>query len=194
MPGSQGRDIVSADHSPGRGTGRNLIAVVGIDHYPHWPRLSNAVRDATGAAQLFQQLGFEHAVAPLLDEAATSRALWALVTHDLGALRPDDSLVLFYAGHGSTKRHHLGADIVKTGYLVPVDAQDEVFTWIDLEGWLRAVALLPAKHILVILDACHSGIALDPVIKWRDRGTWRDEPLATLRTRRSSAFPVRSVV
>jgi hypothetical protein len=37
----------------------------------------------------------------------------------------------------------------------------------------------------VILDACHSGIALDPVIKWRDSASWRNESLAVLKTRRS---------
>jgi uncharacterized caspase-like protein len=62
---------------------------------------------------------------------------------------------------------------------------DKVATWIDLEGWLRAVALLPAKHILVVLDACHSGIALDPIIKWRDGGSSQDEALGALRARRS---------
>ena len=50
---------------------------------------------------------------------------------------------------------------------------------------MRAVSLLPAKHILVILDACHSGIALGPIIKWRDIGTWQSTPLPTLMARRS---------
>jgi hypothetical protein len=35
--------------------GRHVIAVIGIDRYEHWPRLSNAVRDAIGAAALFQR-------------------------------------------------------------------------------------------------------------------------------------------
>jgi hypothetical protein len=96
--------------------------------------------------------------------------------------------VLFYAGHGGTRKHRLGGEEIKTGYLIPVDASgtsDKVSTWVDLEGWLRAVSLLPAKHILVILDACHSGIALDPIIKWRDIGSWQDTPLSTLQARRS---------
>jgi len=168
-----------------RSRGRKLIATIGIDRYQHWRPLDNAVRDATGASQLFLELGFVDVLPPLLDEQATARAMWALVTHELKELSADDSLVLFYAGHGASQKHRLGAEVIKTGYLVPVDAEDEVFTWIDLEGWLRAVALIPAKHILVILDACHSGIALDPIIKWRDTKSWRDEPLSTLKARRS---------
>src|SRR5262249_6239987 len=76
----------------------------------------------------------------------------------------------------------------KTGHLIPVDAsdsQDKVSTWVDLEAWLRAVSLLPAKHILVVLDACHSGLALDPILKWRDIGSWQDAPLSALKARRS---------
>ena len=187
MSGSKGRDVakVEAPSCADRSTGRNLIAVIGVDRYRHWRRLSNAVRDAIGAWELFQEVGFEHAVQPMLDEAATFNAMWSLVTEDLKSLGRDDSLVLFYAGHGATQIHDLGNDVVRTGHLVPVEAEDRVSTWIDLEGWLRAVALLPAKHILVILDACHSGLALSPVMKWRDTASWRNEPLATLRARRS---------
>jgi formylglycine-generating enzyme len=163
--------------------GRNVVAAIGIDHYCYWQRLSNAVRDATGAAELFQQLGFEQVTAPLLDDRATGKAIQSLVTDDLRTLGPDDSLVLFFAGHGGTQKHCIGDRVIKTGYLIPVDAQDKVATWIDLEGWLRAVSLLPAMHILVLLDACHSGIALDPIIKWRTGP--QDARLSALRTRRS---------
>lgn len=168
--------------------GRAVVAVIGVDRYDRWPRLTNAVRDAVGALQLFQRLGFEPATEPLLDDRATGAALQALVTDDLAGLGPDDSLVVFYAGHGGTRQHDLGDRVVRTGYLIPVDASDapgKASTWIELEGWLRAVALLPARHILVILDACHSGIALDPVTRWRDLGGPGDAALPTLRARRS---------
>jgi len=167
---------------------RNVIAVIGVDRYHHWPRLSNAVRDASGAAALFERLGFEQITEPLFDERATGKAIQEIVTDDLMALGPEDSLVLFYAGHGGTRKHRLGDQEIKAGYLIPVDAAgspNKVATWIELEGWLRAVSLLPAKHILVILDACHSGIALSPILKWRDMGTWQGTPLSTLEARRS---------
>src|SRR5215510_6943147 len=92
MPVSE-RDIEVASASKGAvgSAGRNVIAVIGIDHYHHWQRLSNAVRDATGAASLFRRLGFEEVTAPLLDERATGKAIQSLVTDDLIALGPDDS-------------------------------------------------------------------------------------------------------
>lgn len=182
-PGGEGFSTAGLDR-----TGRNLILVIGIDRYrhtQHWPRLSNAVNDACGAAALFEQLGFVQAMPALIDDAATGRAIQGLASDDHMALGPEDSLVLFYAGHGGNRRRHVGSHEVTTGYLIPVDAEDSVSTWIDLEGWLRDVASLPPRHILVILDACNSGIALDPVIKWRDATSWHGESLATLSARRS---------
>jgi hypothetical protein len=167
------------------GSGRNLIAVIGIDHYQCWPALSNAVNDARGAFALFERLGFVQAAPMLIDDAATGRAIESLVKDDLVEIGPDDSLVLFYAGHGGNRKHLVSGREVTTGYLIPVDAEEgRVATWVDLDSWLGYVARLPAKHILVILDACHSGIALDRVIKWRD-GTPSSEPLSTLRARTS---------
>jgi hypothetical protein len=167
--------------------GRKRIAVIGIDRYRSWPALNNAVRDAKGALRLFEHLGFEPVRAPLLDDAATGAAIHALVTDELLALGPDDSLVLFFAGHGATRKQWLGGEQLKTGYLVPVDAanSEKVATWIDLDDWLRKIARLPPRHILVILDACFAGIALTPVAKWRDTGTFQEASLASLQARRS---------
>jgi hypothetical protein len=184
------RDIEVATPTATTGSpGRKVIATIGIDRYQHWQRLANAVRDATRTAELFGQLGFEQLTAPLLDHDATGKAIQSLVTMDLKKLGPNDSLVLFYAGHGASYGHRPGGEEIKTGYLIPADASssaDEVSTWIDLEGWLRAVALLPAKHILVILDACRSGIALDGIVlRHRGDDAWQHETSAALQARRS---------
>lgn len=167
--------------------GRKRIAVIGIDRYRSWPALNNAVHDAKGALRLFEHLGFEPVGEPLLDDVATGAAIQALVTDELIALGPDDSLVLFFAGHGGTRRQWLGGEQLKTGYLIPADAAygEKVATWIDLDDWLRKVARLPPRHILVILDACFAGIALTPVVKWRDSGTFQEASLASLQVRRS---------
>lgn len=169
--------------------GRNVIAVIGIDRYLHWRSLGNAVSDALGARSLFQQLGFEEITDPLLDEKATGDAIEALVTDELTSLHDDDSLILFYAGHGGTRSQTIGDREISTGYLIPVDganASHKVATWVELDSWLRRVSKLPPRHILVILDACHSGIALSPVIRWgRDGGTSPSLPFAALQTRYS---------
>jgi hypothetical protein len=162
--------------------------VIGIDQYVAWPRLSNAVSDAAGAARLFTQLGFVEVTVPLLDGAATGEAMRCLVTDDLAQLAPDDSLVLFFAGHGHTHTAHFGDVSVKTGYVIPVDAGHSggrVATWLRLDSWLSDIARLPPRHILVIIDACHSGVALGALVKWRDAVPAPASALDDLQARRS---------
>src|SRR5690349_12040957 len=98
------RDAVPSEEqaSPDTRKGRAYIAVIGIDCYRAWNRLYNAVSDAKGALQLFSGLGFELVVPPLFDDSATADALHRLVVDDLTGLGEDDSLILFFAGHGHT--------------------------------------------------------------------------------------------
>lgn len=181
------RDIVPSGWTTNARTGRNVIAVIGIDRYRSWRSLSNAVNDALGARRLFQSLGFEEVVPPLIDEAATNYAINSLVIDELKNLDQRDSLVLFYAGHGGNEDHHLEDRTIKSGYLIPVDAKlsDRKATWIELEGWLRKVSRLPPRHILVILDACYSGIALDSAIDRYREASSEAVSLPSLSMRRS---------
>jgi hypothetical protein len=192
MTSATHRDIASGnDSAHDVRSGRQCIAVIGIDGYTGWTRLHNAVNDAQGILRLFSQLGFESIGPPLFDEMATGDALRRLATDDLATLGLEDSLVLFFAGHGTTlTRTYFGGASVKDGYLIPVDGAQPgggTGSWLRLDSWLADVTRSPAKHILVLLDACHSGIALGPIIRWRSRGAAgpRREPLDRLRARRS---------
>lgn len=147
--------------------GRSVIAVIGIDRYQAWPQLHNAVGDAQGLRGLFiEQLGFTELTPPLIDEQANHGAITAMIQDQLrDLLRPDDSLVFFFAGHGHTETTQAGTREVRTGYLIPVDArppgEHRFSSYLNLDSLLKDVAQLPARHILVILDSCHSGFALN---------------------------------
>ena len=143
--------------------GRSLIVTIGINDYANWQKLKNAVQDAIGFQQaLIDKLGFLAPIPPLIDSAATKDAIEALVTDQLrDVLEEDDSLLLFFAGHGHTRVEEHS----ETGFIVPIDARrpDPKEYWSDyirLSHWLEEIAELPARHILVILDSCHSGFAL----------------------------------
>ncbi len=143
--------------------GRNVITVIGIDGYDHWRKLNNAVNDAQGIRNLFvQTFGFIEPVLPLYDGQATKGAITALVEDQLrDKLKPDDALILFFAGHGHTRVDKLHYEEIETGYIVPVEAQRKQWSdYINMTDWLRAISTLPARHIMVILDSCHSGFAL----------------------------------
>jgi very-short-patch-repair endonuclease len=178
---------------PERGTqvidGRRFISVIGIDQYRAWGHLNNAVNDARGVLAAFEQLGFAPVVAPLLDDAATGDAIRCIPARLAPKLDGDDSLVVFFAGHGHTTTARFpDGDHISTGYLIPVDADRDdkrVHTWQRIEHWLTTIAELPPRHILVILDSCHSGIALGRSIAHRGVGVRSDGSSKPFHERRS---------
>ncbi|MEM8995089.1 MAG: caspase family protein, partial [Acidobacteriota bacterium] len=135
--------------------------IIGIDRYaPVVGGLDYAVRDARGVDELLRHhLGFDEVI--VLEDAKATRAgiLQAILRlgSDLGA---KDQLLVFFAGHGVT----LGEGSSQMGYLLPQDvrslAKEDVFTvgipMVDLNSRLVD---LPAKHILLLVDACYSGYA-----------------------------------
>jgi uncharacterized caspase-like protein len=134
------RDVLAIGDEPASegafGEGRKVVVVVGIDRYHGWPTLNNAVSDAKGALRVFLQLGFEQIIPPLIDETATADAIRRLVTDELATLGPDDSLVLFFAGHGHTRTRTLQSGPVHTGYIIPVDGdrpEGHAATWLRLD-------------------------------------------------------------
>ena len=156
--------------------GRSLVVVIGINEYVHWQKLKNAVQDAVGIQQaLIDKLGFTAPnFSPLLDSAATKMAIESLIEDQLyNFLEEDDSLILFFAGHGST-RVERGGKI--TGFLVPVEADKSWSSYIKIERFLQDIGTLRARHILVILDSCFSGIALgNAMIIHRDAIQYRED-------------------
>ncbi len=159
--------------------GRNIVAVIGIDNYQQLQILHNAVSDAKGIRALFvKQLGFQEITQPLYNEQATRGAITSMVIDQLGSqLEPDDNLVFFFAGHGYTDTRTVGTTTKETGYLIPVGGaapdQRKFSTYLRLDAFLEDIASLPAMHILVILDACHSGFALGESVQVLRGGTQR---------------------
>ena len=104
--------------------GHQYVVAIGIDHYDNWPVLSTAVSDATGFAKLLtSKFGFEYAVEPLTEKNATREAIISLIDDDLrNRLQPEDSLIIFFAGHGTTRNDKIGDVTRSVGFIVPVDA------------------------------------------------------------------------
>jgi tetratricopeptide (TPR) repeat protein len=77
-------------------------------------------------------------------------------------IRPEDNLIIFYAGHG------IWVDKEKKGYWLLTDAKrNDVNSWLPNKLVLEMIASLPARHTLLITDACFSG----SVFKTRSIGT-----------------------
>jgi hypothetical protein len=147
--------------------GHRYVVVIGIDKYANWPTLSTAVEDADAFAQLMQsQFGYTQVVAPLTEQRATQKNIISFLDDDLRTkLKPEDDLIVFFAGHGTTRTDIVDGNKSEVGFIVPFDARassdnEHWSDYISTEEFLRVVNSLPAKHILVILDSCHSGLAL----------------------------------
>src|SRR5262245_20496119 len=67
-------------------------------------------------------------------------------------LRPEDNLLVFYAGHGQWDEQR------KQGYWLPRDAlRDRRADWISNSDLRDAIRGIKARHILLISDACFAG-------------------------------------
>lgn len=134
--------------------------IIGINKYKEAPPLSYAVSDALGVRQeLINTLKFKpENIVCLQDEGATKAEILKnylrLANDDVDV---DDRIIIFFAGHGDTRRGNRG----EVGYLVPHDAvMDDLSTFIRWNDLTRDSELIRAKHMLFIMDACYGGLAL----------------------------------
>ena len=77
------------------------------------------------------------------------------IVQQCNALSKNDNLLIFYAGHGTSKRNK---DNTVDGFLIPADAWYKLeASYIKASDIKDALKNSEAKHILVIADACFSG-------------------------------------
>lgn len=138
--------------------------IVGINAYQFCPPLAYACNDAEVlSSALVDQLGFPSSnVFQLKNGEATKQAILDqyLKLTEL-ASNPDDRVLIFFAGHGLTKEGLKGP----VGYLAPVDGSpDNISSLIRWDELTRNADLIPAKHILFVIDACYSGLITQRVV------------------------------
>ena len=138
--------------------------VIGIDQYTKWPQLHHAVRDARAVQEtLVSRFGFKpENVTALYDGEATRTNILRVLNEKLAdpkKLKRDDRVLVFYAGHGGTRKLASGRDV---GYLIPVDAAQVDFASdaISMPQLQEVAEATPAKHVLFLIDACYSGLGL----------------------------------
>ena len=136
--------------------GEQWLLTIGIDTYLSWPRLKTAVNDAKALKNILMErytFDKDHVI-ELYDENATRRNILGALRDLTKKIKPDDSLLIFYAGHG-----HID-NITKKGSWIPVESStDDPSAWIgnqDIKDYLNIDAI-KAKHILLVSDSCFSG-------------------------------------
>ncbi len=130
---------------------RSLALVVGIDDYRHGiPPLRTAANDARRLACILEE-DHGYQVHLLVEDVTLARLKGALEDIQVDA---DDRLLFYFAGHGVA----LDGDNGPAGYLVPGDARpEERDTLLPMHELYEALAALPCRHLLAILDCCFAG-------------------------------------
>lgn len=144
--------------------GTSHAVVIGIDDYEHWPKLTYAVADALAVRELLvRRLGFSpENVHLLLDREASREHILEVLGDrmaDPARVAEEDRLLVFYAGHGATRRLAGGRAL---GYIVPADADRDRLQAqaISMTQFADIDEAVPAKHVLYLMDACYGGMAL----------------------------------
>jgi len=131
-------------------TGRRIALLVGNNQYaPPIPPLETPIADVTRIARVLEtRFGFETKVLSNVGQAGIIEAVNKLATD----IKPDDHVVLFYAGHGYLM------DDIKMGFWIPVDASVKTAKgWISNNDISKLLAAIPSKQLILISDSCFSG-------------------------------------
>lgn len=143
-------DIIPAKQKEGK----NFALLIASQNYtdPAIPSLENPIADAVKLKlALKNNYNFqEENIYTLFNPDITDfRKKFLQISESLD---PDDNLIIFYAGHG------IWVDKDKKGYWLLTDAQrNDVNTWLPNKEVLGMIANVPARHTLLITDACFSG-------------------------------------
>jgi tetratricopeptide (TPR) repeat protein len=138
---------------------RRFLLTIGINAYTFesWPSLRMPVKDARDLTGTLVEKYDISDVDTLFNQSASFANVRDRLKHLIGATRPQDEVIIFFAGHGE--------------YDEDFDADGK---WILANGRLGNASLaaviekMEAKHVLVLADACFSGSF------YLKRGEWQE--------------------
>jgi hypothetical protein len=149
--GKDALDYISADR-------KDIALVFATDNYDHWDDLVNPINDGeTIAKELKEKYGFE---TDIIKNATTDEVFEKIREYNLKRFKPQDQLLIFFAGHG------LFDEAFGEGYVVAKNslANDKSRTSYIAHARLKGIINnIPCQHVLLMMDVCFGG-TLDPVI------------------------------
>jgi TPR repeat protein len=137
-----------------------LAVVVGVSSYADGKlNLPRGVRnDAEDVARVLAdpaRCGYASGrILRLLDEQATLGAMREALAWLEAQAGPDDTVIVYFSGHAGW------TDDMASGFLCPNDFEDTPERWVATglgdDELTEALSRIPAKRLLVLLDACHA--------------------------------------
>jgi hypothetical protein len=137
------------DRAAGADFGKYYALIVGNDDYRAYPQLQTPINDAKSLdVVLRERYGFKTKL--LLN--ANRYALMTALNDMRKIVGEQDSLLIYYAGHGEIDKS------TQTAYWLPVDAdKNNNANWISSQSITEFIAIMPARHTIVVADSCYSG-------------------------------------
>jgi len=137
--------------------------VIGNANYRSWEPLGTPHEDARRVTEVLRdQYGFK--VRTLID--ATRSDILRALAKLREELTEDDHLLVYYSGHGSWDKANL------QGYWVPVDGDtDSVANHVSSNDITDQLSVMRSRQILVVADACFSGVLVRSVADSLDAGS-----------------------
>lgn len=133
---------------------KNFLLVIGINSYEHWPKLNNAVKDASDIATLLMsKYNFDFSNVTLIrDEQATRSNIYKSLRGLIEKVTPQDNLVIYFSGHGYFD------PLLNEGYWIPVDAElNSSGDYVSNTEILKILGSINSQHTFLVADACFSG-------------------------------------
>lgn len=144
----------NADKSPLK-QGQYYALLIGVSEYKYHQSLEQPVKDARKMERLLtNHYTFPKRNIVFLENPTRSDIFDALDSYE-AVLEPEDSLLIFYAGHG-----HWDAKFNR-GFWIPKDARlKKRSAWISNAALQDYLMSYICQHVLVISDSCFSGALL----------------------------------
>lgn len=132
--------------------------VVGVNTYEgRYPDLGFAADDAKKMTASIKAVSTNASVSLLVDDKATTSAVLDKLNEIAAKAKPQDNVVLYFAGHGAACQHQADASAkyCLMPYLQPglPISQGEL----GIDSVFAYISRMNAGGVLVVLDACHSG-------------------------------------
>ena len=127
--------------------------LIGNNKYDYWDDLSSPINDITAIAKVLKEkYKFEIPDQFILrnaDRDAIRKAFFKMNN----ILTEDDYLLIYYSGHGQKSEN------IEKAYWIPVNAK-ETFdeNWISTSFVSEMTGTFKAKHVLLMIDSCYSGL------------------------------------
>ncbi|MFZ4622547.1 MAG: PEGA domain-containing protein, partial [Bacteroidota bacterium] len=155
----RGMSKVIDPRSARRSFDRTWALIIGVDQYGNASPLKFAVNDSKAMRDVLVK---NYGVNPknlieLYDEDATKEKIIGSFERLVNETKPDDRVIIFYAGHGITTPL---PENKERGYILPIDADPirPITTAISTDQLSEMAEGMPAKHLYAIMDACYGGL------------------------------------